>query len=117
MKFTEMSDNEILDIVTPLAVHTEKAWNEKNYEMFCHYLLIGPEHNFTSENFYEQIEKNYDDLGLHTVKGLKTLHRNPENIVVMWEVDFEKRVEPGVIIYIFTEHEQKIVITGCTLHE
>lgn len=57
MKLHGMSDKEILKKVTPLAVHTENAWNDKNYEMFCHYLFIEPDHDFTSENFYEQIEK------------------------------------------------------------
>ncbi len=117
MNLIEMSEKEILDLVTPLAEHTEKAWNDKNYEMFCEHLLIEPEHDFTSDNFYDQIKRNYDKWGLHTVKDFIALNRNPENIVVMWELGIENREEPGVIIYKFTEHENKIVITGCTFHD
>ncbi len=117
MNFTEMSDNEILTIVRPLAEHTENAWNEKNYENFCQYLLLEPDHDFTPENFYEQIERNYERLGLHTVKEHIAIHKNPDNAVVMWKLGIENRAEPGVIIYIFTEHENEIVITGCTLHD
>ena len=117
MKFTELSDQEILEIVTPLVVDTENAWNNKNYKMFCQHLLIDPEHEFTSENFYAQIEKKHTRLGAHTVKDCIALHRNPDNIVVMWEVGIECRDEPGVIIYKFTEQKNKIVITGCTFHD
>ena len=70
-----------------------------------------------SENFYEQIENNYDRLGMHTVKDFVVLHRNPENIVIMWKLGIEKRSEPGLIVYKFQDHNNKIVITGCTFHD
>ena len=35
MKLLGLSDKEILDIVKPLAEHTENSWNEKSYENFC----------------------------------------------------------------------------------
>lgn len=117
MKLIDMSDKEILEKVTPMAVHTENAWNEKDYEKFCQYLFIEQEHDFTSENFYEQIESNYDRLGKHTVKDFVMLHRNPENIVVMWELGIENRSEPGLIVYKFKDHENKIAISSCILHD
>ena len=44
------------------------------------------------------------------------LHRNPENVIVIWKVDFEKRKEPGLLMYEFEEHEGKVLISGCTYH-
>ncbi|MGB2221508.1 hypothetical protein [Neptunomonas phycophila] len=39
MQAKDLSDKEILDIVMPLAEHTENAWNEKNYNEFIRYFL------------------------------------------------------------------------------
>lgn len=39
MKIIDHTEKEILDIVEPLAEHTENAWNQKNYDGFCHYFL------------------------------------------------------------------------------
>ncbi len=82
MTFNNLTDKEIIDIVMPLAKHTEDSWNKKDYWLFCHYLLEDPEHKFTEECFNGQIEKNYDKYGKHTIKYLVTLHRNPDNVIV-----------------------------------
>jgi hypothetical protein len=114
MKFTELSDSEILDIVKPLADHTEGSWNQKDYDSFCRYLFEDPEHKFTEENFNKQIDENYDTYGNHTVTEFVTLHRNPDNIIIIWKVDFEKRNEPGLLMYKFKEHNNQVLIEGCT---
>lgn len=114
MKFTDLTDKEILDIVKPLAEHTENAWNQKNYDMFCRYILEDPDHKFTEENFNGQIEEHYDIYGIHTVAEFVTLHRNPDNIIVLWKVNFEKRNEPGLLMYRFKEKDSNVLIEGCT---
>ena len=112
MIFIELSDKEIITIVKPLAEHTENSWNQKSYDGFCRYLLDeSPE-----EEFNKQIEENYDTYGNHTISKFLTLHRNPENVIVIWEVDFENRKEPGLLIYEFKAHKGKVLISGCQYH-
>jgi len=117
MKFIDHTEKEILDIVEPLAEHTENAWNQKNYDGFCRYFLEeSPEQRFPEEEFNKQIEESYDTYGSHTISEFVALHRNPENVIVIWKVDFEKRKEPGLLMYEFEEHEGKVLISGCSYH-
>jgi len=117
MKFTEMSEREILDLVTPLAEHTENSWNQKNYDGFWRYFIEeNPEHSFPEEEFNRQIKENYDTLGHHTIADLVIVHRNPDHVIVIWKVNLEKRDEPGLLIYGFKEHEDQVLIEGCSYH-
>lgn len=117
MKFIELSDKEIITIVKPLAEHTESSWNQKNYDGFCRYLLEkSPDHKFPEEEFNKQIKESYDAYGSHTISEFVALHRNPENVIVIWKVDFEKRKDRGLLMYEFEEHEGKVLISGCSYH-
>ena len=64
--------------------------------------------------FNSQVKENYDTFGKHTITEFVALHRNPENIIVLWKVSFENRKEPGLLMYRFIEKEEKILIEGCT---
>lgn len=112
MKFAEFDDEKLLNVVKPLAEHTEKSWNKKSYEDFCLYLSD----QFPEEEFNRQLEDSYDEFGIHTITSLVAIHRNPENVIVIWQVDFEKRKEPGLLMYCFIESEDKALIGGCTYH-
>lgn len=117
MLFQDVSDKEVLDIVRPLAEHTENAWNQKDYDGFCHYFLEeSPEQRFPEEEFNRQIEENYDTYGIHKIADLVTIHRNPDHTIVIWKLDLEKRQEQGLLIYGFREHEGRILIEGCSYH-
>jgi len=117
MKLIELSDKEIITIVKPLAEHTESSWNQKNYDDFCRYLLVKrPGHKFPEEEFNKQIEESYDTYGNHTISDFVALHRNPENVIVIWKVDFENRKEPGLLMYEFEQHEGNMLISGCSYH-
>ncbi|MBL4881585.1 MAG: hypothetical protein JKX82_09705 [Oleispira sp.] len=117
MKFTKLDDKELLDVVKPLAEHTENSWNQKSYEGFCRFLYEGnPDGRLSEEEFNHQLEESYDTFGIHTIAELVVIHRNPENVIVIWKVDFEKRKELGLLMYRFIEHEGKALIDGCTYH-
>ena len=117
MKIRDLNDNDIIDIVKPLAEHTENSWNQKDYEGFCRFLIQGnPENEFTENEFGRQLEESYDIFGFHTISDLVAIHRNPNNIIVLWKVKFEKRQEPGLLMYEFTEHDGQILISGCSYH-
>lgn len=117
MKLSKLTDKEIVDIVFPIAEHTENSWNQKNYHEFSRYLLNeDPDRKLTEEEFDRQLNENYDIFGQHKIGDLVALHRNPDNIIVLWKVNFEKRKDPGLLIYKFTEYKGDILILGCTYH-
>lgn len=117
METKGLSDKEILNIVQPLAEHTENAWNEKNYSDFIRYFIDDdPTKNFPEEEFNRQIEENYDTYGRHSLAELVAIHRNPDHVIVIWKVKLAKRTEPGLLIYDFKEHEGNILIQGCSYH-
>jgi len=117
MKLDKLSEKEIIEIVKPLAEHTENSWNQKNYDGFCRYLLKeNPEQGFPEDEFNRQIEESYDTFGHHTIGDLVTVHHNPDNIIVIWKVEFENREAPGLLIYSFKEFEGKVLIDGCSYH-
>jgi hypothetical protein len=117
MDSRDLSDKEILDIVKPLAEHTENAWNEKNYNEFIRYFYEeSPSDTFPEEDFKRQIEENYDIYGKHTIADLVAIHRNPDHVIVLWKVELEKRKEPGLLIYGFKERAGQVLIEGCAYH-
>ena len=112
-----LSDKEILDIVKPLAEHTENGWNEKSYRDHIRYFIEkNLSKHFPEEEFNRQIKENYDTYGKHTIANLVAIHRNPDHVIVLWKVDLEKRKEPGLLIYGFREHEGSVLIEGCSYH-
>ncbi|MCP5160760.1 MAG: hypothetical protein H7A00_03710 [Hahellaceae bacterium] len=113
MESINLSDKEIIDIVRPLAEHTENAWNEKNYREFCRYFI---DDDFSEEEFNRQIEESYDVYGKHTMADLVAIHRNPDNVIVLWKVALEMRKEQGLLIYGFRERDGKVLIEGCSYH-
>lgn len=117
MKTKSLSDEQILDIVKPLAEHTENSWNEKNYKEFVRYFIdASSDEAFPEEEFNRQIEGSYDLYGKHTIADLVTIHRNPDHVIVIWKVDFENREEQGLLIYGFREKEGQVFIEGCSYH-
>ncbi len=112
MKLVKLDDKELLHVVNPLAEHTENAWNTKSFQDFCYFLSS----EFPEEEFNRQLKESYDEFGIHTISDLVAIHRNPENVIVIWRVDFEKRNESGLLIYCFIESEGKVLISGCTYH-
>ena len=117
MKAQGLSDQEILGVVQPLAEHTENAWNEKNYQEFIRYLIDEhPDQAFPESEFNPQLEESYDALGKHTLADLIHIHRNPDHVIVLWNVNFEHREEPGLLIYGFKEHKGNVLIEGCSYH-
>ncbi|QLE97472.1 hypothetical protein [Neptunomonas phycophila] len=117
MEAKDLSDKEILDIVMPLAEHTENAWNEKNYNEFIRYFFDeNPSEDFPEGEFNRQIEENFDLYGTHKISDLVAIHRNPDHVIVLWKVELEKRKEPGLLIYGFREREGQVLIEGCAYH-
>ena len=111
-----LPDNELIDTLLPLAESMEEGWNQKNYDMFINNAAAEAKEAFTISHFNKEIERSYDKLGKHTIQNVVMLHKNPDNIIVIWKVKYEKRKEPGLLIYHFEERNNKIVISGSTNH-
>lgn len=112
MNFLKLDNKELLSVVKPLAEHTENSWNKKIYEDFCLYFSG----QFPEKEFNRQLEDSYDKFGIHTITDFVAIHRNPDNVIVLWQVDFEKREEPGLLMYCFIESGGEVLIAGCTYH-
>ena len=117
MRIRDLSNEEIIDVVKPLAEHTENSWNSKDYHEFCRYLAGGSnDSEFTEEEFNRQLKESYDVFGCHTIGDLIAIHRNPDNVIVLWKVNFEKRKDPGLLMYEFIERDGQILIPACSYH-
>ena len=116
MHLSSLPDNEIIDVLLPLAESMEEGWNQKNYDLFINNATEEAKTSFTISHFNKEIERSYDKLGKHTIQDVAMLHKNPDNIIVIWKVKYEKRNEPGLLIYHFEERNNKIVISGSTNH-
>jgi hypothetical protein len=114
MKLNSLDDTELLNLVTPLAAHTENAWNNKNYQDFCIHLSQDAVDIISEDDFNNQLVENFDKYGSHSISEIVAIHRNPENVIVLWKVNFEKRKEPGLLMYRFIESEGNLEIQGCT---
>jgi len=113
----QLTDQEVLKCVQPLAEHTEQSWNDKNYEAFIRYFIDdNPSEHFPEKEFNRQLEESYELYGRHTIGDLVVVHRNPDHVIVIWKVLFEKRQEPGLLIYGFREREGRVLIEGCSYH-
>ena len=45
-----------------------------------------------------------------------TIHINPTNVIIIWEIDFEKRSEPGLGVYRFIETNGNIEVESSLHH-
>ena len=116
MELLKKSDEEILKTLTPLAIEMENGWNDNDYERFSLNITDDFKKQVDIKEFNKQRKEAYTTLGNHTLSELVTLHRNPDNIIIIWKIKYEKRNELGLSIYYFKEQNEKIVIIGSMFH-
>lgn len=116
MKLLNMSDVDILSTVKPMAKNMEEGWNENNYKLFSRDLTEETMIKFDADCLNDQHLEAYKKLGNQSIGELMAIHKNPDNLVVIWKVEYEKRQSPGVVIYQFSESEGKLVITSSHSH-
>jgi len=110
------SDEEILNALTPLAIDMENGWNENNYQKFSLNMTDDFRNQVDLEEFNKQRNEAYPKLGNHELSNLVVLHKNPDNIIIIWKMKYEKRNELGLAMYYFKELNDKIVIIGSMFH-
>ena len=99
-----------------MATNLESGWNENDYNKFSHDLSQDMKEGVTISEFNSQRDDAYSNLGNHLLSELVTIHKNPDNIMAIWKIKFEKRNEPGLGIYRFKEINNKLLIVGAMFH-
>ena len=107
-----MTDQEILTTVTPMVEAMQLGWDENNRDKFIAHDSEQFQQFMTKDEFNAQRGEIFPQLGKHTSLRLIHLHRNPTNITVLWEMSCTGRPTPVLVIYIFAETEQGIVMTA-----
>ena len=116
MKLLNKSDEEILNVLTPLAINMENGWNENNYDKFSLNMTDDFRNQVDLKEFDKQRNATYPKLGSHELSNLVELHKNPDNIIIIWKMKYDKRNELGLVVYYFKEINDKIVIIGSMFH-
>ncbi|MFW2373389.1 MAG: hypothetical protein ACN4GM_09745 [Gammaproteobacteria bacterium] len=116
MKLLSNTDNEILNTLIILAENMENGWNENDYVKFSKDQTDEFRKQVDIHEFNKQRNDAYGQLGSHEIIDFVTLHKNPDNIIIIWKMKFEKRDEHGLAIYYFKEINDKAVISGAMFH-
>jgi len=116
MDLLNKTDVEILNALTPLAENMENGWNENNYDKFSIDITDDFRNQVNMHEFERQRNISYPKLGNHKLAELVTLHRNPDNIIIIWKLKYENRNELGLAVYHFKEINNRIQIIGSMFH-
>ena len=116
MDILNSTDIELLEICKPIAQKLESGWNNNDYETFIENVAPDRKSSISIESFNKQRAKAIEELGESSLKSLIAIHRNPENVVVIWEIGFKKRPEPGVGVYCFSEINGVIKVASSLHH-
>ena len=116
MEILKLSDEGIVNVVTPIALQMEEAWNNNNYDKFLEHVSLESRNKIDHASFISQRDEAIPELGKNTLKEIVTLHKNPDNVIVIWKVKFEKREETGLRIMFFKENNGRVVVDSSTCH-
>ncbi len=116
MSIQESNVDEILEVVTPIAKQLETGWNENNYDKFIQHVASDKKDSIDKDSFTKQRTEAIKELGKSTLGQPIKVHKNPNNVVVIWEILFDKRPEPGIGIYRFVE-TNGIIKVESSLHQ
>lgn len=113
MDLLNKTDSELLDFVTPIAKSMASAWSSDDYDNFIKYFESQKKSTLDLESFTTQRSWVAEELGCYILDALCTIHKNPTNIIVIWEVKFANRDEPGLGIYRFKDIAGEVKVSSC----
>jgi len=116
MSIQELEEKELIELLTPIAQELESGWNDNNYEKFIHHVAKDMRESIDINNFNKQRTEVITKLGKSTLGQLVKIHRNPNNVVIIWEIEFEKRPEPGLGVYRFIETNGTVKVESSLHH-
>lgn len=107
-----MTDQELLEIVTPMVEQMQEGWDQGDRELFLSNLSDEFKKFMTQEEFDKQRTHYFPQQGAHTSIKCLLVHRNPDNFVVIWEMICTGRSMPVLLVFKFSEQEKRLVIDG-----
>lgn len=113
MDLLRKTESELLDIVTPIAEHMASAWSSDDYADFIRYFEEQKKDALDLEAFTTQRSWVAEELGTYKLGKFESMHTNPDNIVVIWKVNFANRNEPGLAIYRFKDVDGQVKVSSC----
>ena len=116
MSIQDMEEKELLESVTSIVKDLETGWNENDYEKFIQHVAIDMKDSIDINNFKKQRIAAIKMLGKSSLGQPVKIHKNPNNIVIIWEILFEKRAEPGLGVYRFVETDGVIKVESSLHH-
>jgi len=115
MNILTESDDAIINIVTPIVESMQVGWDNGNYEKFSEYFSDEMKSDVNQANFLKQRTEIMPELGKHLTMDFVAIHKNPDNLIVMWRLFFTNREMPALVTYIFSEKDGKLQIAGAML--
>ena len=116
MKIQNANEREIINKITPIVKELEKGWNNNDYEIFIQHVANDKKQLIDIENFKQQRSNAIKELGKSSLGKLIKVHKNPGNVVAIWEIKFEKRSETGIGVYRFIETSEGIKVESSLHH-
>jgi hypothetical protein len=116
MSIFNLSEEDFLSVVTPIAESMQVGWDEDSYEKFSEYFSESMKEYVDIENYSKQRKVIFSDLGKHKKMELLATHKNPNEIIVMWRLYCSNREAPALTTYFFQEKNGKVVIEAANIN-
>ena len=116
MSLLDKPDNEIIDLALPLVESMESGWDNDNYFVFTKSFSDSMKNIITEENYNNQRKHIFPILGKHKCLELLILHRNTDNVTIIWKMYCEKREEPILLMCSFKDENNRISISSAIIN-
>jgi len=116
MGIFKLSDSEVLSVLEPIAKNMQVGWDEDNYAQFCEHFSDNMRDHVNENNYKRQRADIFPELGPHKEIKFLALHRNPNEIIVLWQMYCSNRETPVLLSYFFRENKAKIEIAAANIN-
>jgi len=90
MKFTEMTDEEILKVVEPIMDNLMEASSEIDHEKHTRDFSKRMKEIVTKEHFEKVCKKYQDEKGYFSKREFVSSFKRPDSVAVIWKQNFTK---------------------------
>ncbi len=116
MEIMELPDQQIIDVALPLVEAMEHGWDTDNYVQFTQSFSEGLKNLISEENYSQQRNHIFPVLGKHKTLEFLTLHRNLDNVTIIWKMYCEKRQQPILLLCSFETENNAVVISSAIIN-
>ena len=115
MKAIEISDEQMINNLVSIVENMQTGWDDDNYEKFSKDFSSEMKLYVNSENYSTQRSEIFPQLGKHKKIEPALLHRNPSEISLILRMWCEKRADPVLLIYDFSESSNNFEIISASI--